>query len=167
MLASVDLPEEHDSPEFIDDENVENELYEHHRIVADKGQSLLRIDKFLMSRIENASRNKIQQAAKAGNILVNNVAVKSNYRIKPQDVISVVMTHPPRETVVLPENIPLNILFEDDHLIVINKNPGMPILMELCSMRWFGICAINREQNPMPCRYWSIASTRTLRALFW
>lgn len=127
MLASEDLPEEHDSPEFIDDENVENELYEHHRIVADKGQSLLRIDKFLMSRIENASRNKIQQAAKAGNILVNNVAVKSNYRIKPQDVISVVMAHPPRETEVLPENIPLNILFEDDHLIVINKNPGMVV----------------------------------------
>ena len=127
MLASEDLPEEHDSPEFIDDENVENELYEHHRIVADKGQSLLRIDKFLMSRIENASRNKIQQAAKAGNILVNNVAVKSNYRIKPQDVISVVMAHPPRETVVLPENIPLNILYEDDHLIVLNKNPGMVV----------------------------------------
>jgi 23S rRNA pseudouridine1911/1915/1917 synthase len=127
MLTSENLPEEHDSPEFVDDENVENELYEHHRIVADKRQGLLRIDKFLMSRIENASRNKIQQAAKAGNILVNGSAVKQNYRVKPQDVISVVMTHPPRDTEVLPENIPLNIVYEDDYLIVINKEPGMVV----------------------------------------
>ena len=127
MLADEDLPDEHDSPDFVDDENVENELFEHHRIVADKGQSLLRVDKFLMVRIENASRNKIQQAAKAGNILVNGDAVKSNYKVKPRDVISVVMTHPPRETVVLPENIPLNIVYEDDHLIVINKSPGMVV----------------------------------------
>ncbi|MDY0103506.1 MAG: RluA family pseudouridine synthase [Lentimicrobium sp.] len=127
MLTPEDLHEEHDSPEFVDDENVENELYEHHRIVADKRQGLLRIDKFLMSRIENASRNKIQQAAKAGNILVNGSAVKQNYRVKPQDVISVVMTHPPRDTEVLPENIPLNIVFEDDYLIVINKEPGMVV----------------------------------------
>lgn len=127
MLTPEDLPEEHDSPEFVDDENVENELYEHHRIVADKRQGLLRIDKFLMSRIENASRNKIQQAAKAGNILVNGAAVKQNYRVKPQDVISVVMTHPPRNTEVLPENIPLNIIYEDDYLIVINKEAGMVV----------------------------------------
>ncbi len=127
MLTAEDLPEEHDSPDFVDDENVENELYEHHRIVADKRQGLLRIDKFLMSRIENASRNKIQQAAKAGNILVNGSVVKQNYRVKPQDVISVVMTHPPRDTEILPENIPLNIVYEDDYLIVINKEPGMVV----------------------------------------
>jgi len=127
MIADNELSEIHDSPEFADDENVENELYEHHRVIADKGQSLLRIDKFLMIRIENASRNKIQQAAKAGNILVNGSPVKQNYRVKPSDVISVVMAHPPRETEVLPENIPLKIVFEDDYLLVINKPAGMVV----------------------------------------
>lgn len=127
MQDAEDLPEEHDSPDFADDENVENELYEHHRIIADKGQGLLRIDKFLMARIENASRNKIQQAARAGNIFVNGNQVKPNYRVKPLDVISVVMTHPPRDTEVLPENIPLNIVYEDEHLIVVNKEAGMVV----------------------------------------
>ncbi len=122
MPEDEDFFEEHDSPEFADDENVENELYEHHRIIADKGQGLLRIDKFLMIRIENASRNKIQQAAKAGNILVNGEPVRQNYRVKPLDVISVVMAHPPRDTEVLPEEIPLNIVYEDEHLLVVNKD---------------------------------------------
>ena len=123
MLGS----ELHDTPDFIDDENVENELYEHHRLVADRGQGLLRIDKFLMLRIENASRNKIQQAAKAGNILVNGVAVKQNYRVKPLDVISVVLTFPPRDTTVYAQEIPLNIVYEDAHLLVINKAAGMVV----------------------------------------
>ncbi len=127
MPEAEDFFEEHDAPEFADDENVENELYEHHRIIADKGQGLLRIDKFLMIRIENASRNKIQQAAKAGNILVNGEPVKQNYRVKPSDVISVVMAHPPRDTEVLPEEIPLNIVYEDEHLLVINKDAGMVV----------------------------------------
>jgi 23S rRNA pseudouridine1911/1915/1917 synthase len=127
MPDTEDFLEEHDSPEFVEDESVENELFEHHRIIADRRQGLLRIDKFLMSRIENASRNKIQQAAKAGNIRVNGEPVKQNYRVKPQDVISVVMTHPPRDTEVLPENIPLNIVYEDDHLLVINKEAGMVV----------------------------------------
>lgn len=103
------------------------ELYEHYRIEVDPGQSLLRIDKFLMSRIENASRNKIQNAAAAGNILVNSKPVKQNYRIKPHDIISVVMTKPPRITEILPEEIPLNIVFEDDYLILVNKEPGMVV----------------------------------------
>lgn len=119
--------EEHESPELLEDENSESELYEHHRIIADKGQGLLRIDKFLMSRIENASRNKIQQAAKAGNILVNNVPVKQNYRIKPLDVVSVVMTHPPRINEIIPQEIPLDIVYEDEHLVVINKAAGMVV----------------------------------------
>lgn len=127
MPEAEDFFEEHDAPEFADDENVENELYEHHRIIADKGQGLLRIDKFLMIRIENASRSKIQQAAKAGNILVNGEPVKQNYRVKPSDVISVVMAHPPRDTEVLPEEIPLNIVYEDEHLLVINKDAGMVV----------------------------------------
>jgi len=105
----------------------EQELYEHFKLVVDKGQGLLRIDKFLMSRIENASRNKIQNAAKAGNILVNDKVVKQNYRVKPADIISIVMTEPPRESELLPENIPLNIVYEDEHIVVINKEAGMVV----------------------------------------
>ncbi|HLO91898.1 MAG TPA: RluA family pseudouridine synthase [Lentimicrobium sp.] len=123
----LNFSEEHDSPELLEDENSESELYEHHRIIADKGQGLLRIDKFLMSRIENASRNKIQQAAKAGNILVNNKPVKQNYRIKPLDIVSVVMTHPPRINEIIPQEIALDIVYEDAHLLVINKAPGMVV----------------------------------------
>lgn len=127
MEEKFPLEEEHESPELLDDESAETELYEHHRIVADRGQGLLRIDKFLMARIENASRNKIQQAAKAGNILVNNKPVKQNYRIKPFDVVSVVMTHPPRINELIAQEIPLDILHEDEHIIVINKKPGMVV----------------------------------------
>ncbi|MFN7294685.1 MAG: S4 domain-containing protein, partial [Bacteroidota bacterium] len=105
----------------------EQDLYEHYRLVTTKGQQLLRIDKFLMTRIENATRTKIQQAAEAGNILVNNKPVKSNYKVKPFDVISIVMAHPPRESEVMPENIPLKVVYEDEHLIVINKQPGLVV----------------------------------------
>jgi 23S rRNA pseudouridine1911/1915/1917 synthase len=80
-----------------------SELYEHHRILVDKGQELLRIDKFLGNRIENISRNKIQQAAKAGNILVNGTPIKSNYKVKPADVISIVLPYPHREFELIPE----------------------------------------------------------------
>ena len=83
-----------------------NELFEHFRLEVDKGQSQLRIDKFLMLRIENASRNKIQNAAKAGNIRVNNKIVKQNYRVKPKDIISIVLAYPPREIEIIPQNIP-------------------------------------------------------------
>ena len=105
----------------------ETDLYEHYRFVADKGQNLLRIDKFLMGHIQNASRNKIQNAAKAGNILVNEVAVKSNYRVKPLDQISIVLAYPPRDTEIIPENIPLDVVYEDDDVLVINKLPGMVV----------------------------------------
>ncbi|OFX90118.1 MAG: RNA pseudouridine synthase [Bacteroidetes bacterium GWF2_33_16] len=108
-------------------ENDDQELFEHHRFVVDPGQSQLRIDKFLSNRIENASRSKIQSAADADCILVNNKPVKSNYKVKPADVISVVMTHPPREVELTPENIPLNIVFEDDYLIIVNKTPEMVV----------------------------------------
>jgi len=127
MISEDQFTEEHESPDFVEDETVENELYEHHRIIADRKQGMIRIDKFLMTRIENASRNKIQQAAKAGNILVNGESVKSNYRVKPLDVISVVMAHPPRVTELLPEDIPLDIVYEDEHLLVINKVAGMVV----------------------------------------
>jgi 23S rRNA pseudouridine1911/1915/1917 synthase len=105
----------------------EQEMYEHFRFIADPGQGLLRIDKFLMTRIENASRNKIQQAAKAGCILVNEQAVKQNYRVKPGDQISVVMPEAPRDTEILPEDIPLDIVYEDDDILVINKAAGMVV----------------------------------------
>lgn len=103
------------------------DLYEHHRFTADKGQGLLRIDKFLMVRIENASRNKIQQAAHAGNILVNGSPVKPNYKVKPLDVISVVLSYPPREIEIIAEDIPLDILFEDEDIIVLNKSAGLVV----------------------------------------
>ncbi|MDP4240802.1 MAG: RluA family pseudouridine synthase [Bacteroidota bacterium] len=124
--------EEIEDPDLESDEAENNneevdELYEHFRIVVDKGQGLLRIDKFLMARIENASRNKIQNAAKAGNILVNDKPAKSNYRIKPLDVISIVMPHPLREIEIIPQDIPLDIVYEDHDIIVINKKAGMVV----------------------------------------
>ena len=108
-------------------DNDDQELYEHFRFEVDPGQKPLRIDKFLVNRIENASRSKIQSAAEADNILVNNLAVKSNYKVKPGDVISIVMAYPPREIELIPENIPLNIVYEDDQLIIVNKEPGMVV----------------------------------------
>src|ERR1700760_1204044 len=108
-------------------EQEEQDLYEHLRVVVDKGQSLLRIDKFLMHRIENASRNRIQNAIEQGNVLVNDKQLKSSYKVKPLDVISVVLPHPPRDTEVYPENLQLNIVYEDDDLLVINKPAGMVV----------------------------------------
>ncbi len=105
----------------------EQDLYEHLRIVVDKGQSLLRIDKFLIIRTENTSRNRIQNAIDAGNVLVNEKTVKASYKVKPFDVISVVLPHPPRDTEVYPENIPLNIIYEDDDVILVNKPAGMVV----------------------------------------
>ncbi|MFW5771198.1 MAG: S4 domain-containing protein, partial [Spirochaetota bacterium] len=101
-------------------EQEQDELFEHYRIVADKGQGLLRVDKFLFNRIENASRTKIQAAAQAGNILVNDKPVKPNYKVKPNDIISVVLSFPPREIELIPQDIPLDIVFEDEHIIVVN-----------------------------------------------
>lgn len=106
---------------------MENEMYEHHRFTVDKGQGLLRIDKYLFSKIENASRNKIQVAAKADCVLVNGNPVKSNYKVKPLDVISVLMPNPPRSTEIVPENIPLEIVYEDDDVIIVNKPAGMVV----------------------------------------
>jgi 23S rRNA pseudouridine1911/1915/1917 synthase len=103
------------------------DLYEHFRIQVDKGQSLVRIDKFLTARIENISRNRIQNAADAGNIFVNGKTVKSNYRVKPNDLITILMAFPPRDIEILPENIPLDIVFEDDDIQVLNKPAGLVV----------------------------------------
>ncbi len=108
-------------------ENDSDELYEHHSFIADKGQQPLRVDKFLMNFIEGATRNKIQTAAKEGNIYVNNIQVKSNYKVKPGEVVKVMFTHPPYEYLLLPEDLPLDIIYEDDALIVLNKPAGMVV----------------------------------------
>ena len=117
--------------ELLDFENSENsennDLYEHFRIVVDKGQTLLRIDKFLVNRLNQVSRNRIQQAAEAQCILVNGKAVKSNYKVKPNDVISVVLPYPPNEYELIAENIPLDIVYEDEDLLVVNKQAGMVV----------------------------------------
>ena len=101
--------------------------FEHHRFVADPGQGLMRVDKFLSNRILGTSRNRIQQAADAESILVNGKPVKSNYRVKPNDEITVVMDYPRRETKVLPEDIPLDVVYEDDELLVVNKPAGLVV----------------------------------------
>lgn len=105
----------------------DDELFEHHRIVADPKQSLLRIDRFLMDRLPNVTRTKLQRALHDGFIRVNEKAIKPNYKVHPQDVITVSLPEPPRDTDVVPENIPLNIVFEDDSLLVVNKPAGMVV----------------------------------------
>ena len=104
-----------------------NEMYEHFRFDADKGQAPLRIDKFLQNKLEGTSRSRIQSAADAGSILVNGKPVKSNYKVKPLDVVSIVLPHPPRKLELIPQVLPVNIVYEDDHLLVIDKDPGMVV----------------------------------------
>nr|MBC7612639.1 RluA family pseudouridine synthase [Pseudopedobacter sp.] len=105
----------------------ESDLFEHFKITVDKGQSLLRIDKFLMHRIENASRNRIQNAIDAENVLVNGKAIRSSYKVKPKDEISIVLPHPPRDNEVYPEDLPIEIAYEDDDVILVNKAAGMVV----------------------------------------
>ena len=111
----------------IESDDLEQELYEHFKIEVTKGTTPLRIDKYLMGLIQNATRNKLQIAATEGNILVNNLPVKSNYKVKALDVVRVMLTHPPYENHIIPEDIPLNIVYEDDVLLLINKEPGMVV----------------------------------------
>jgi 23S rRNA pseudouridine1911/1915/1917 synthase len=105
----------------------DNDLYEHLNIIADKGVDLVRIDKFLMFYKANASRNKISQTCRAGNVTVNGKVVKQNYRVKPGDQVSVLMATPPRDTFLVAENIPINIVYEDDDLMVVDKAAGMVV----------------------------------------
>ena len=111
-------------PDYVDGDR---ELWEHYRFVADKGQDLLRVDKFLVARISGTSRNRVQQAADAGCIIVNGKAVKSNYRVKPLDVVSIVMDRPRYENEIIPEDIPLDIVYEDQELLVVNKPAGLVV----------------------------------------
>lgn len=112
-------------PELTDADG--NLLYEHFRFVADRGQELLRVDKFLVLRMQNASRNRIQQAADAGCIIVNGSPVKSNYRVKPLDVVQIVMDRPRYENEIIAEDIPLDIVYEDDTVLVVNKPAGLVV----------------------------------------
>lgn len=115
----------------VDDEGLElaadGTLYEHRRVVADKGQSPLRVDKFLMEHLRDTSRARIQRAAEAGCIYVNGRAVKSNYKVKPLEVVTLMLDHPRLVMEVTPENIPLDITYEDDDLLVVNKPAGLVV----------------------------------------
>lgn len=108
-----------------DDEN--SGLFEHLNIKVDKNQEPLRIDKFLLIHRQNSSRNKISQTCRAGNVVVNGNPVKQNYRVKPGDEISVLLAHPPRENVIIPQDIPINIVYEDNDLVVVDKDAGMVV----------------------------------------
>jgi ribosomal 50S subunit-recycling heat shock protein len=109
------MTEELEDDALLDNHDADSdELYEHYRIVIDKKQSLLRIDKFLMDRLPHATRTKIQNAIEAHTILVNNQAIKASYKVKPLDIITVTLPDPPRDTEVIPEDIPLTFVYEDD-----------------------------------------------------
>lgn len=123
-MTAVMIKQDEDIERSLDDGE---ELYEHFRFVADKGQQLLRVDKFLVARLEKSSRNRVQQAAEAGCILVNGKPVKSNYRVKPLDVVTVVMDRPRYELEIVAEDIPLDIVYEDEHLLVVNKPAGLVV----------------------------------------
>jgi 23S rRNA pseudouridine1911/1915/1917 synthase len=113
--------------EIENQELLEDDLFEHFRYDVPRGQALLRIDKFLMQLMPNVTRNKIQKAAENGDIYVNDVPVKSNYKVKPMDVVRILLAHPPFENRVDPENIPLDIVYEDDVLLLINKPAGLVV----------------------------------------
>jgi 23S rRNA pseudouridine1911/1915/1917 synthase len=115
------------SEETVGPEEQDDELFEHHRIVADAKQGMVRIDKFLMARLPNVTRTKIQGGIHEGFVRVNDKDIKPSYNIRPGDVITVAFPEPPRDTEVYPENIPLNIVFEDRHLLVVNKPAGMVV----------------------------------------
>jgi len=123
MIDENELIDEFDEIE----ESEDGALFEHYNTVVDPGQTLLRIDKFLSNRLMNATRSRLQQAADEGKILVNKIPVKSSYKVKPGDEISIVMDYPRRELKIIPENIPLNIVYEDDSLIVLNKPAGLVV----------------------------------------
>lgn len=120
-----ELSENVDEPSFVTEDG--REMFEHFRFVADKGQQMIRVDKFLVDRMEKTSRNRIQQAADAQCVIVNGKPVKSSYKVKPNDVVSIVMDRPRYELEIIPEDIPLNIVYEDDDLLVVDKPAGLVV----------------------------------------
>ena len=111
----------------IEEERQEDDLFEHHHIVADPKQEILRVDKFLMDRLPNVTRNKVQQGIKDGFVKVNGELVKPNHKIHPGDSVHVYLAEPPKDDEVIPEDIPINIVHEDEHLLVVNKEAGMVV----------------------------------------
>ena len=105
----------------------EKQEFEHYKFVADKGQNPLRVDRFLLNFVEFATRNKIQNSIKAGNVRVNDSIVKANYKVKAEDVVTVVLDYPKEKNELLPQDIPLNIVYEDKDLLVVNKEAGMVV----------------------------------------
>jgi len=105
----------------------EDELYEHHRVVVDKGQGLMRLDHYLKHHVPNVTRTKLQSAIEAESVKVNDKTAKSSYKVKPLDVITLSLPHPPRDTDIVAENIPLHIIYEDNELVIINKPAGMVV----------------------------------------
>ena len=124
-MNSDNIPENKNTT--TENHNTNDELYQHHSFIADAGQAPLRVDRFLMNFMEDTSRNKIQQAAKDGYIFVNNHSVKANYKIKPNDHVKICLPHPTYEQLLVGEDIPLDIVYEDDSLLVVNKPSGMVV----------------------------------------
>ncbi len=116
-----------DDPALGEEESEQDGLYEHFSVVADKGQTMLRLDKFLVARMEHCSRNRIQAAADSGNILVNDMPAKASYKVKPLDRIRIVLPYPRRDNEIHPEEIPLEIPYEDDDLLLVDKEAGMVV----------------------------------------
>ncbi len=127
-IEEMILPEDPNvSDEWTGEDEETGGLYERHRLVADKSQSPMRVDKYLCNLLPDVSRNRIQKAAEAGFIMANERPVKSNYKVKPLDVITVMMDHPRYENDIIPEDIPLNIVYEDDYVLVVNKPAGLVV----------------------------------------
>jgi len=141
------------------DENEDGRLFEHFRYEVDPGQKMLRIDKFLVNRMEGTSRNRIQAASDAGCIMANGQPVKSSYKVKPNDIITIVLDYPKRELKIIAEDIPLNVVFEDEHLLVVNKPAGLVVhpghgnytgtLVNALAYRFKGLPLFNSE-DPRP-----------------
>ena len=127
-MIEEELPDELENDlDDIEPVGDESQLYEHFRVVVDKGQAMVRVDKYLFERIVNASRNRIQKAAEDGFVMANGKPVKSSYKVKPLDVITVMMDRPRYENEIIPENIPLNIVYEDQYVMVVNKPAGLVV----------------------------------------
>ena len=116
-----------ESSEDVDDNIELQDDYEHFRFIVDKGQALVRIDKYLVNCMAATSRNRIQEAADAGNIRVNEHAVKSSYKVKPHDIITIHLAYPPSHFEIIPQDIPLKIVYEDDDIILVDKQPGLVV----------------------------------------
>ena len=125
-VVDVDVAEASDEQDFTDDENVE-ELFEHYKFISDKGQSMVRLDKYITSKMTETSRSRVQMAIEAGYVRVNGSVAKSNYKVKPLDEISLVFPYEKRVREIGPENIPIDVVYEDDDVLVINKEAGMVV----------------------------------------